>query len=413
MRENKKIYLMAIISKISIIGIGLVTSALVNRKLGVDLKGQYAYITNIVSLLVIIVSFGIGQTYSTYRRKYGPDILQNFIFLTIIQALIPIICCLILLMFKENVDKNVYIILILTSGGVVRTNITYLAAIEDIKKRDFNNIIYKIIYLVLVMLLYISSIKSIEMMLLITLADELIISIGTFITYKFKPKMMKIEKKFLKDIYKLGFYCMIMHLLMTLNYNLDIIFLKKMTSTTYVGLYSVGVTLANMLWLLPDAFKDVLVSKTARVDSIKEIVIVTKYSMFFSIFLIIGFVIFGKIFIKIMYGDEFIESYFCTIILFIGCLSMIIYKLIHPIYISKGQQNVIVKILCLSVITNVIINIILIPKFNMYGAAIASVFSYSICSVMFLYKFCKEYNVKIKDFFIIRKSEIIQMLKRK
>ena len=106
-----------------------------------------------------------------------------------------------------------------------------------------------------------------------------------------------------------------------------------------------------------------------------------------------------------MYGKEFLKSYNCTIILFVGCLSMIIYKLIHPIYISKGKQKIVLKILILAIIVNVILNCILIPKFDMFGASFSSVVSYSVCSILLLIEFCKEYEVKITDFFIIKKEE--------
>ena len=120
----------------------------------------------------------------------------------------------------------------------------------------------------------------------------------------------------------------------------------------------------------------------------------------------------GKLFINVMYGLEFSNSYFCTIILFVGCLSMIIYKLIHPIYISKGKQSVVVKILFLSVLINIVLNLFLIPYFTIYGAAIASVFSYTTCSFIFLKIFCKEYNINFYEFFIIRKKEIKRILKK-
>ena len=86
MNENKKIYLTAIVSKLSIVFLGIVTSALINRHLGVFLKGEYAYIINIVSILTILFSFGLSQTYSTYKRNYKEDLL-GFLFLWFKQVL--------------------------------------------------------------------------------------------------------------------------------------------------------------------------------------------------------------------------------------------------------------------------------------------------------------------------------------
>lgn len=102
MGENKKVYFTAMLSKISIIFISIFTSALVNRQLGVALKGEYAYITNIVSMLVIVLSFGIGQTYSTFRRKEGNKVLGFFLFLTIVQTIISFIFSVLFLFLKRK-----------------------------------------------------------------------------------------------------------------------------------------------------------------------------------------------------------------------------------------------------------------------------------------------------------------------
>ena len=179
-----------------------------------------------------------------------------------------------------------------------------------------------------------------------------------------------------------------------------------MTTSEIVGIYSVAVQLSNMLWLLPDAFKDVMTFKTSKEDSIKEIVLVTKYCLYLAFIILILFIIGGKLFIYIAYGKEFIDSYGVTAILLFGSLSMVLYKIIHPLYIAKGKQWIILKILFASTIINVILNILLIPRIGMLGSALASVCSYTTCGYVFLIKFCKEYNVRMKEFFKINKEDI-------
>ena len=407
--KEKKTYLIAMISKISIIFISMITSALINRTLGVEIKGQFAYINNWSTIIISILSFGIGQTYSTYRRKYGKEALNTFVFLTLFQSAISFVIFLVTVAF--NMSYTVKMSILIATMGILRNNILYIAAIEDIKRRDFNNIIYKLIYLILVLIAYILSIKSLNVMIVLLILDEIIIVVGTFWRYKFRPdlKFLKRNDVNLFQIYKLGFISMLMYLMITLNYNLDVIFLKIMSTDVEVGLYSVAVQFANLLWLIPDAFKDVIMSKTAKEDSVDEIVVVTKLSLYISIVIIFGFLIFGKLVIKILYGDEFLDSYGPTVLLLIGSLSMIIYKIIHPLYVSKGKQSVVLKVLFVAVIINIVANMILIPVWGMNGAAIASVFSYTFCSLIFVIIFCKEYNIRYSKLFIISKSEIVSL----
>lgn len=406
-QSNKSIYRTAAISKVLVIAMTFVSSALINRCLGATLKGEYAYINNWVSIIVPILSWGIGQTYSTYKRKYGTEeVLNTFVSLTIFQAICSFLIGIVT--YFIGLNRYVYVSFFLATGSILRTNLLYIAAIEDVKKRDFMNIIYKAIYLFIVTLLFILNVKSLNIMLLLLVVDETITVIGTFIKYKFKIKIKLSKNKDINliKIYKLGFISMLMYLMMTLNYNIDVIFLKNMMNSEVVGIYSVAVQLSNMLWLLPDAFKDVMTFKTSKEDSINEIILVTKYCLYLSLVILILFIIGGKYFIYIVYGKEFIESYAVTAILLFGSLSMILYKIIHPLYIAKGKQWVVLEILFVSVIINAILNILLIPKIGMIGSALASICSYTICGYVFLKKFCKEYNVNIKEFFKITKNDI-------
>ena len=406
-QSNKSIYRMAAVSKILVIAMTFISSALINRCLGTALKGEYAYINNWVSIIVPILSWGIGQTYSTYKRKCGTkEVLDTFVTLTILQALCAFIIGLITYFIGFN--KYVYISFLLSSGSILRTNLLYIAAIEKKKKRDFMNIIYKSIYLFIVTIVFLLNIKSLNLMLILLVVDEAITVIGTFIKYKFKIKFTLSKNKEIRivKIYKLGFISMLMYLMMTLNYNIDVIFLKNMTTSEIVGIYSVAVQLSNMLWLLPDAFKDVMTFKTSKEDSIKEIVLVTKYCLYLAFIILILFIIGGKLFIYIAYGKEFIDSYGVTAILLFGSLSMVLYKIIHPLYIAKGKQWIILKILFASTIINVILNILLIPRIGMLGSALASVCSYTTCGYVFLRKFCEEYNINMKEFFKINKEDI-------
>ena len=246
-------------------------------------------------------------------------------------------------------------------------------------------------------------------MLIMLAIENIIIIIGCIKTYKFKIRLKEILKKNklkIREIYRTGIISMLMLLMMSFNYNIDIIILKQLSSSYSVGLYSIAVNLANMLWLIPDAFKDVLFNKTSKNDSINEIVLSTKLNLYLNIIITIGFIILGKQFINFMYGKEFIEAYNSTVILFIGCMVMIIYKLIHPLYIALGKQTLIFNILLASVFINIILNYILIPKFDIIGAAIASVCSYTICGIVFLIIFCKQYNVQISRFFVFNNDEI-------
>ncbi len=400
--ENKKIYFWAVLSKIVIVLITILSTALINRNLGVNLKGEYAYVINIVNILEVVFSLGVGITYATFKRKSNVD-KNIFVSLTIYISAIVLLIALGFMLINSNVS----LILLLTSFTIIKNNYLTIAAIEDVKKRDKKNILFKTIYLLFVTLIYFYYKEKLLLVYVAYLIDCIITGTVIFKAYNFKLLSIKdiINNNF-KSIVTFGLLSMQMQLLISFNYNLDIIVLKKMSNSYYVGLYSVAVFLSNMLWIIPDAFKDVLFHKTSKNDSINEIVFLTKINLIIAFIGIVGFSIFGKLFINVLYGVEFTESYYPTLVLFVGGLSMIIYKMIHPLYVSKGKQKIVMVILLVAVILNLFLNILLIPKYNIYGAAVSSVFSYTLCSFIFIYIFRKDYKITVKELLFLNKKDI-------
>ncbi|MTV91620.1 hypothetical protein GM544_14545, partial [Streptococcus pneumoniae] len=87
----------------------------------------------------------------------------------------------------------------------------------------------------------------------------------------------------------------------------------------------------------------------------------------FMILLIIGFLSFGEFAITLLYGSSYIKAFPITLVIFLGSLSMIFFKILQPIYISQGKQSVAIKILSVSALINISLNWYLIPNYQITG----------------------------------------------
>lgn len=384
MKNLGKRYWIAIICKIVVILSTFLISIIINRGLGPSLKGDYAYIINYVELLYIFFSIGLGQAYATFKRRYGCKIKGTFVMLSLLHGLalifIAIICRVIIKRFSE-----VVIILLLTGIAVIYSNYSMIAVIEDSIKRNIIIAIVNIIYLITLVIFYFLNTITLNSVLICYALNELI-NIFLFIKYyKLEINFHEIKKQVAANIYKVGFVTMIVILLISINYSMDTIMLKKMTSSYEVGIYSVAVTFSNMFLLIPDAFKEVIFGdSTDKNFSKKTAYNAIKVSIALSVVILIAFFLLGKFAINILYGEEYIPSYNITLILFVGSFSMIFFKILQPIYISHGKQNKAVVFLTGSAILNIILNYLLIPIYASIGAAVASAFSYTLCGLLFL-----------------------------
>lgn len=386
-RLLKSTYTVALISKLAVVILGLVSSALLNRLLGPELKGEYSYHINLVTIFTYVLSCGVGQTYAFYRKKIGQEIQDLYIDLSYIHAgLVLVVAAGVL-----PISLVYSLTILICSISVWRSNLGSIAAVEDVKKRDILHLVAKALYLIVVSAAYFINKRTLVIALLTYFTEEIIQVFILICQYKFEPKRATSHREHIKEIYKLSIKSMMMLLLMTLNYNIDIIFLNKIGTNYQTGIYSVAVTLANMLWLIPDAFKDVILFKSVKEDSRSSIIKLIMFCSALAGVLVLTFVLIGKSAVLILYGKDFSEVYPVTLLLFAGTFSMILYKIIHPYYIANGKQSVVIKILIVSVISNIALNMLLIPQYGMYGAGVASIVSYNCCGIYFLFIFLFEY----------------------
>lgn len=63
---------------------------------------------------------------------------------------------------------------------------------------------------------------------------------------------------------------------------------------TEIGFYSLGVSLSEYGWLIPDAFREVLFSRTAKDDAIEEVTMSMKVNFYLTLLMILGILLLGR-----------------------------------------------------------------------------------------------------------------------
>ncbi|MBF8151818.1 polysaccharide biosynthesis C-terminal domain-containing protein [Exiguobacterium sp. TBG-PICH-001] len=402
----KNDYIFNLLNKVYVILMGLITSIFITRYLGVSDRGNYAYIIQVVSIAAIVLNLGIHQSYSFYYRMLKEETFNKYVQVVIIQFFLYTLISIICMNFVN--DQLIVFMIILIPISVLSQQLESIMAVENIRLKIKLHIFNGTLRTIGFGFLFFSVKSNLIFPIIITLILN-IITIVSFLLFSLKKVKFKEEKlnlKFASEIIKFGWLPMLTALLITINYSADVIFLKHLGTSYDLGIYSTAAGLITYFWLIPDSFKEVLVSRVARSNNIHSTIFVIKVSLIIICGVIIAFIIVGEYAIQIMYGMKFLEAYNITLILSIGAISMIFYKMIGTVLLAEGRRWVYFITLLVSAITNCIGNVVLIPEYGMYGSAISSVISYSICGLAFLIYFSKIKNVSLLSFFYITKDEI-------
>ena len=408
-------YSFSLISKFFGVFVGFLFTVFQARFLGAEIKGQVATVNSIVGVASIVFALGIYQAYPYYKRNSNVDILPIFMKIAFLLLAVYGAVSAVTIAFTQLSAKYIAV-MVITPLMVYDGIVSYVTLIEEPNKRNATDMIVMLGELILVIVLWRTSEPSFVLgVFIITIKD---ITKAIVFTFWWRKRIFVHSESiwvWLPKLIKYGFFPMLSLLMATLNYRVDVIMLNGTVLDASIGVYSIGVTVAERVWMIPDAMKGVMVSHLAKGKDANETALVIRLCNTGCLVLIVGIIIFGKPFIGWAFGSEYQGAYQITLILLFGVFSMIYYKAIANYNIAMGKQTISFVLLTISVVSNIIANYCLIPAFGIYGAGVASVISYTICGALFIISFCKHSKISFKDMLFVKQTDIVKakrMLRR-
>lgn len=164
------------------------------------------------------------------------------------------------------------------------------------------------------------------------------------------------------------------------NYRLDLYFINYFMSPSLVGIYTVSVRLGELLWYLPNAVSLVIMPKAAATEEKIMDKLTPKVLMITLCITLMGaivMVVLGKSAIRIIYSEKFIESYLPLLALLPGILLMGGCKVLSNEIAGRGYPiyNTINTAIAFAI--TVALDLLLIPRFKVIGASLATTCTYS------------------------------------
>ncbi|WP_010293030.1 flippase [Clostridium senegalense] len=417
------------ITQIMIMGFSFITSLLITRQLGPSGKGDLAYLTLIIST---ISEYGhLGITYSLpyfYKKsKSSPQDIFNTNILTIIA--ISLVITMIIIGWKIGGNLNyswlIIGIMIVTIIGSLFANLFTSYYVADEKIYMANNINLKntfmktAVLLVLVFTGWLNLISYLGVQLIFILITIPLLFRNV---RAYKLNLSSYDKKLLIEQLKFGGMIYLGNLFVFLNYKLDQFLVRDMLGQVQLGIYSVSVTLAEMLFLIPSSVGTAITGRLYNIsdDAHEQRKITTaltvKYVFYITLIFSIGAIIFSPLIIW-LYGEEYASSQLPTQILFIGIAFASIGKVSGGYFQSIGKPYIHTVIAFSIFMINFAFNIMLIPKWGINGAAIASTISYTVYGFIYLgmYIFKEKISAKhllgITDIDKEIKSRVVKSIK--
>jgi len=183
-----------------------------------------------------------------------------------------------------------------------------------------------------------------------------------------------------------------------------------------IGFYTLGVYAVILLWTIPDVITTALKPKITMKGEDERKKLVPPSLRMCMISVVAATAISAwlvKPAIAIAYGANWLPAAIPFYWLIPGILTLSLAKIFATDLFSRGKPYYATWISIFSLIVNLILNFIMIPRPGYYGgmvgAAIASSCSYSISFILFCYVYTRESGETLRDVFVPRWSDFVEI----
>lgn len=397
----------------------ILTLPYVSKVLGAENLGMYTYSFSIITYLILVSDLGIrnyGSRKVAYCRENKGELEKFFWELLLQKFYISMLVFLLSFIYFFYTNKNEIFLIQIFYIIISFLDISWLyQGLEDFKKIMLRNLILKLFLLVLIFLFIKEKddlLKYTKLMIIVNLLGNLILWV--------KIPVSNLRFKNLKPFSHLknSFIMFLPQVAITMYTTLDRIMLGSMCDKKYVTYYDISNKMIIISMVLITTAGSVFLPKISNLysnneyEEIKELI---KKST--NIFILIMFpLIFGILsvadgFIELLFDKTYMEVAFLMKMMSITIVFWTLNNITGShILIPMGRENKITFSVFLGCFINLVLNYILIKKYNALGAVIATIITEGIVTIIQIY-FSKDYfQVNLKTVLKSLISAVIMFL---
>ncbi len=402
-------------TKIFLLLISVITSIVVARSLGPEGKGlfQLAILAAAFTFNAANLGIGMGSGYFLGRRKVPLDqlagtwlslsLLIGVSVLVVSELLAP---HLVPLVFPSVAAWFVTVTLFRVPFSILRINFQSLfKANNDFRRFNLVEIAQPLALLVLfIAAIFIFPSRKLEAAVVIYPISYAVVGITAIVLTAGVTKLrFRWSGELVRAATRFGIQGYLAAFLGFLNLRLNLLLVNFFLEPAFVGYYSISLMMTEKIWYIPDALSVVLHPRVAHgreEDANRETAIVCRQTVLIVLFGCVGVLLFGRFVIGLFYGERFLPAVVPLFLLLPGVFMNGVARVITSDLLARGYPRVILWAGAVSLATNISLNIVLIPRSGIAGAAVATTVSYTLNALVILGAFVGITGVSIRSILV-------------
>jgi O-antigen/teichoic acid export membrane protein len=401
------------ISKILGYFLGFLLNLIIAKYFNVKIMGQYSLLETTIQIVVVFSVFGLNNGLTKYISRYNSvddtkKVQQIIRIVFVYAAIFSLVGTIGVILLRKILATKVFasqeLIIVFFYGSGLILPITFrriysglYRGFKQIKHYIFaTEVIRRIIFIVFLLTAIIFDLGNIIYIIVAWILSEVIVNL--YLTKKSTDlginwwSVLAVEpdkeKQLRTEIFHFSSTVIFISFVNFILGKIDRIMLGIYQSAESVGIYRIATLVVVLLGFFHDSSKGIFSSMISELYSSNQMDVleelystITKWIIILSLPLTINIIIFSEVIMN-FFGLEYVS----------GSLALIILALGHTVRISVGANGYILKmsgwekiVLAnngLLALINIILNMILIPKLGMTGAAISTSLAIAVVNVM-------------------------------
>jgi O-antigen/teichoic acid export membrane protein len=225
----------------------------------------------------------------------------------------------------------------------------------------------------------------------------------------------QLDKTILKDMLKYGLPIFLGGILWQVNARFDVFVVNSYWGASAVGLYMTGVNYTELLRLFTDSVNSVLFPQTASISPAEARQLTSFLSRISPLyFLLLAFLLYllSPLIIPLFFGSAFRPSISVVPYLLPGIISWIYLGFRWNHLAGRGYPHFNLYGSLIGSVSTILLDFLLIPRWGIIGASIASSIAYTLTFLVVLHFFKKLEKLSFSEIFLPRKKDLVILMEK-
>ncbi len=408
-------------SRVMLVVFGLGTGIITARLLGPHDRGIFTILLLLPQTLVNFAKMGVAQANVYYIRKRGSSISavsSNSMVLAVVVSVLLVVACYLARPWLLDpftggaTPALVMLALVAIPFAMVESYfLAILQAVEDFRAYNLQSI-YKAIFGFVTIAVALLALKG---RLWAALMSQVLVGAGANIWLLYRvqriaPFGLRWDGSLGRGMLEFGVKSYFQTLAAHLHYKIDVYLIAALLhDPAQVAFYSIAVNITNPILQIPDAIGTVIFPKLAgssEAAAHSRTAVTCRHTLFATILAAIFYAGVGSQVLTIFYGDRYAPAIRPMLLMLPGIIMISLYQILTRNFTSRNRQQVNIVAAGIALGVNIGLNLVLIPRYGISGAAVSTAISYTLAALLLLFIFVRESGASLRGTVVIRAADL-------